>query len=650
MGIIKESSKVTLYSGVDIVEGKKEIVFGSKSEQNAYFATKVFSTAIANKNFSYIRRTGKLKIGSKISDAIKCNYMSFVNPAFENVVFYAFITDANYVNNSTTEILYTVDYFQTFMFDVEYGYSKIEREHLSYADKLKAIQNPFSTDIYELQTAEALPNARSMEKYYVGLGEDTDDVFNFPRWDESLAANEPCAVIQIANFDTSAFTQIMADFYQYFDVAIDSGGNFLVRGITDLPTKLDFPVGRGYGTYVIRLNHTKGSLGIGTDRLKKVIDWLTIQGLSNEIIGMYQSIMGIFILYMFMSVSDRTNQQLQVASFGPGTLTRADGEIVDSEKLHLSPFTYIRVYNNEGDCKEYKYEDFRNMQIDGASGTVEFVYFPLFEGTPMTSCMPINYRHSTKELYNSEERIDCHQIPQIGYNTDSYLAFLASQYNMNIASRTNTIGENVNQVIDKAYGSDNMLTKILGSIGMSARSTADSGYDKVITGVASDNYTGATGALANTQLGNVRNEVVNWRSGTNYQSQVFGPAKAAYVADEYHAGSTNGTLGYYLTRVRAAGVFTIEKVQMKPIIYQIYDDFFKAYGYTSNRLGVPRVCNYIKGKTSNSDIPYFADVEGQKITYIKTSDMKVEHAIKDVSDYIENLFNGGIQFVRGNSL
>lgn len=79
---------------------------------------------------SYIRHTNNsIRVAIPPDSAIVCNYMAFRNTAFGNKMFYAFITDVEYVNNETSLITYSIDVLQTYYFDIDINPSYIEREH-----------------------------------------------------------------------------------------------------------------------------------------------------------------------------------------------------------------------------------------------------------------------------------------------------------------------------------------------------------------------------------------------------------------------------------------------------------------------------------------------------------------------------------------
>lgn len=62
-----------------------------------------------------------------IADSVyDCNYMAFNNGT---KWFYCFIKEINFINENNTEIIYTIDWFQTYMFDIEIQPCMVVREH-----------------------------------------------------------------------------------------------------------------------------------------------------------------------------------------------------------------------------------------------------------------------------------------------------------------------------------------------------------------------------------------------------------------------------------------------------------------------------------------------------------------------------------------
>lgn len=65
-----------------------------------------------------------------------CNYIMFQNTNYGSKWFYAFIKQVNYINPNNTEIVYEIDYLQSFMFELQIKASFVEREHASAAEDL----------------------------------------------------------------------------------------------------------------------------------------------------------------------------------------------------------------------------------------------------------------------------------------------------------------------------------------------------------------------------------------------------------------------------------------------------------------------------------------------------------------------------------
>ena len=73
----------------------------------------------------------RIRVSIVADNLYDCNYMMFQNTNFGSKWFYAFIDKVDYINNSCSEITYTIDVMQTWNFDYELGQCFVEREHVS---------------------------------------------------------------------------------------------------------------------------------------------------------------------------------------------------------------------------------------------------------------------------------------------------------------------------------------------------------------------------------------------------------------------------------------------------------------------------------------------------------------------------------------
>lgn len=106
-------------------------LFPSKEVQETLFKQKAFFHA---EECTYIRETGVIRLEVPISTAYQCNYIMYRNTNFYDKWFYAFCTDVRYVNNTTSEFTFTLDYMQTWLFDYTLKQCFIERAHTGSDD------------------------------------------------------------------------------------------------------------------------------------------------------------------------------------------------------------------------------------------------------------------------------------------------------------------------------------------------------------------------------------------------------------------------------------------------------------------------------------------------------------------------------------
>lgn len=175
MARIVPSSNITLYSNIKVRKGMGP-VFTTAVKRETYFQQHIVR---ANSPCTYVRRTGELKVEVPLSVVNQCNYISFVNPSFENRIWYCFITNFEYDNNECTIIEYVVDPLMTYMFDFNMLPCMLSRQMLSQDDTVKANTNPYDPSIWQFTTDENLMCDRSLEKpvynlkrYTGGLGTD----------------------------------------------------------------------------------------------------------------------------------------------------------------------------------------------------------------------------------------------------------------------------------------------------------------------------------------------------------------------------------------------------------------------------------------------------------------------------------------------
>lgn len=104
------------------------IYFASVEERDKWFIDNKQVGIIDN--MSYMRKgAGIIMVEKPISYFNNINYMSFTNSSFENMTYYCFINTVEYVSNTTTRIIYTIDDMITYFPYLTWRKSFIVRRH-----------------------------------------------------------------------------------------------------------------------------------------------------------------------------------------------------------------------------------------------------------------------------------------------------------------------------------------------------------------------------------------------------------------------------------------------------------------------------------------------------------------------------------------
>lgn len=115
------------------------LYFANITAQENYFRDLSNKVTYSPMTYQNIKQ-GVMRIGKNMKELYGCNYMYFMNSntvtidgtvytneVFENKTYYCFIDELKYINNNCTEVYYSIDYIQTFMFDFTEKTSLVER-------------------------------------------------------------------------------------------------------------------------------------------------------------------------------------------------------------------------------------------------------------------------------------------------------------------------------------------------------------------------------------------------------------------------------------------------------------------------------------------------------------------------------------------
>ena len=668
------NSTITLYSGVEI-DNNEQLIFSSIANQAAYFATKSVMTV---QDCQYVKKTGRINITVSGSVISTCNYLSFINPSFDNKVFYCRIIDYDFINNETCSISWVIDYWQTYMFDVSFDDMHIERQHLSVTDFNKAETNPYDPSIYAFRTAESsLPVGRDVEKFNYTIGDDdtTDGLYlrkavgEFAEADGSMGVLMYLAEIDFEDLDDSATGGAPSSFYvQLLESAVGQNHEWGFYKITQaqydyLHTKYPNanisqyargsgwndlqiqPVGNsqivpGYNVIYFSNNDTWVS-----SLLTKLTQWNCI----SAVIGMYGIPNNLMIAAGFQPLGAG-----QGGTFYVEQKTAKTKQSVHNKKLMLYPFSYMRMIAPNGDIKELRYESFKNNQ-DGNDGCkIDFI-LDITE-KPTLLLAPDNYMMSgmSPELdatnANIFEGLYFNQFPCLPYTVDSFLAQMASVASNIIGNNTTDYGYQLEQkqldIYKEGVGTAGSIVGMIGNI------TSGNWSGAIANGVNAI-FGGTQTQLHQQKFENEANmsqdayALLQGEQEGNAVFENFKHTRAAFAANRYVPSNGDGMINYNLMSLLD---IIILRVSLNPAVLEQYDKWFSAYGYSfSGMVGIPYVLKFINHQeTSWDDTIHWETLNGRDCTYVKTADCKCLHSMLPVSGYIKAMFDGGIRLYKGD--
>lgn len=107
---------------------KNQLTFSNANAQLSYFNSVIEHTF---DNYTYIKKDNVVQVGANIDEIIDCNYLFYKNTGFTNKYYFCFITNMEYVNENCTRITFETDCYQTWLFQIQYKQSFVEREHVN---------------------------------------------------------------------------------------------------------------------------------------------------------------------------------------------------------------------------------------------------------------------------------------------------------------------------------------------------------------------------------------------------------------------------------------------------------------------------------------------------------------------------------------
>ena len=382
MAAITPTTNLYLLKNPNNLSKENQLTFVNAAAQTAYF------TGLTNKlyvdNFTYQRKDYVIRYPAGIDSILDYNYCMYQNEDYTTKWFYAYIKNMRYINDNMTEITIETDVYQTFMFDITFKTSFVEREHVSDDTVgLHTIPEGLETGDYICNGIVSLYSGGNSTYICIATSEVPDE-FGTTIWYRQY------------NGIYSGVTYIVFQEPLYatnFIRAMDGlGKGDAITSVFLIPTSLT-------GT----LTFDQYTVSDGN------ISYL---------------IQAAFPPYSSTYVTLATSSNIT----SPSTL---QGYTPKNNKLFVAPYNYFYITNNAGMDIDFHYEDFIN-------NTAQFKTIGSITPGCSIKCFPLNYKKlgdatgsvSTMNSYNYG--ISGAKYPICSWNSDVYTNWL-TQNGVNIA-------------------------------------------------------------------------------------------------------------------------------------------------------------------------------------------------------------------------
>lgn len=408
MAIITPQTDLVLLQCPLEPDQQNQLTFANATAQYNYFNS---LPKIPVNDFTYQRKDNTVRFPAQVDDIRQYNYCMYRNDAYSNKWFYAFITDIKYVNDGMTQFTLLTDVWQSWLFDLTFRRSFVEREHTN------------------------------------------DDTIGANTLDEGLPTGEP----------------IINGVTEFIVSSNDSESQRIVMQVTELPENVENQIPIGYKSRVYN-GIPQGCffcVFASMTYLQNLIRWYDKNAKANAILSIFlvpRSMVSNagYSSYTVFSQND-TSIGFLPQSFEPNSLGVKDvpysstlnGYTPRNAKLYCYPYSYLYVSNNAGSDIVYRYEDWQNPT------------HPLFsiKGTVGQGCsiqaIPSGYKNTTGNASYGAYGISCAKLPLLSWTSDYYLNWQAQN--------------GVNNVIQSTLGVVGGLGTAVGGLMNVATATGDTG-------------------------------------------------------------------------------------------------------------------------------------------------------------------------------
>jgi hypothetical protein len=368
------STNIYLCSGVPLNNKYDHtLYFSNPAAQLQYFRGKNVKTFV---DYTYVRKSWKLKVAATMEEARTWSYLFFQNGAGK--MYYYFVNQIEYISDFVVELALELDVMQTYMFDWELRPCYVEREH-SVNDTYGENTLDEGLDVGEMITA----------------------------FTETIDLSSKLVIMTAATMDINAFyiTQGATERLISGSIIDNIFGGFQVTATPETNRDGD----NSWLNLATMLNYldTKGK----TDAIFTM--WEFPEDLVNYNNGEYEEPIARYVTgskYKYFTASSRP-------------FVAIDGYAPKNNKLFQFPYCFLYATNNNGSAAVYHYEKFASTPSFRIQGNIA--------PDAVVKLVPEDYKGVD---YNYDESLSMGSYPLCSWNSDPYKMWLAQNQNQQTLS------------------------------------------------------------------------------------------------------------------------------------------------------------------------------------------------------------------------
>lgn len=608
---VQPNSVLYLLKGVPLDKSYDDTFYFNQFTQTKADQYNFFNTHFGKQSYTNLsyQRVGlnRIRIQANVDAIRDYNYMMFQNTSYSSKWFYAFVDSVEYINESVSEITYTLDRIQTFYFDFKFEPSYVEREHSSH-DSIKEnlVEEALQFgDLIVNKKEEHLFEAKTIGSTYHPMYACV--VFYVPNDNKCIAKEFPTRETEDQPHQTLYFymykwnykiTQYASEIPEAFIPHRASLMNGLYMGCDwyaipfDLRDDISYTYGDKTCTYK---EDTKNKITCLIDKLTEIK--ASVVNICLVPFDVANDNLNTGELYDYASYMDITP-----------TFSSCDGDRTytpKNKKMYTYPYRRIVVSNNAGQTVEYKWENFKGI----------YNRFPFYiKGGVVPSCevifLPVNYRGILNQDASNEPDYETslmlNDFPQLSWNEDTFTKWWSQNKESFVTS----------MISSAVMSAGSMMTAGLTATGNMGMPTANPMGNAISEARVGNSVAGGIGGLVKTAM--------PYRVAKNAPDQLYGQLNSSILK------SVLGRVG-----------FTIYDIGIDADSAECIDNYFTMFGYACKKIKVPNVFDQNGHIRPNWN---YVKTTGAKI-HPKNTDITVNVGLtaSDVDDLCR-IFDKGITF------